>query len=189
LNFRRYLFSQAVTSLAGMAVGFLAVYAVQRWQLSDSQAGVFTTSMLGGQALSNLLFGVLADRKGHKLVLELSALTGLSAVGLASLAPAPAWFYVIFALIGASTAGFMMSGIAISFEFSTHDVRPTYIGLSNTINGISAGIAPLIGGWLAGTVGYRVLFVVAFVIGMVGLALLHWSVREPRQANVVNQEA
>ncbi len=188
-NFRRYLFSQAVTSLGGMAVGFLAVYAVQRWQLSDSQAGAFTSSMLIGQALSNLLFGVLADRKGHKLVLELSTLMGTLAVGLASLAPAPAWFHVIFALIGTSTAGFLLSGISITFEFSTPDVRPTYIGLNNTISGIAAGIAPLIGGWLAGAMGYRALFVVAFVIGMVGVALLHWSVREPRQTNVVNQDA
>lgn len=180
-NFRRYLLSQVVTSVAGMAVGFLAVYAVRRWQLSDSRAGGFTTSMLVGQALSNLLFGALADRKGHKLVLELSTLLGALAVGLAGVAPAPVWFYVVFALIGASTAGFMLSGIMITFEFSAPDVRPTYIGLNNTVVGVAAGIAPLIGGWLAGAIGYHTLFAVAFVIGMVGLALLHWSVREPRQ--------
>jgi MFS family permease len=180
-NFRRYLFSQIVTSIGGMAVGFLAVYAVQRWQLSDSQAGGFTTSMLIGQALSNLLFGALADRKGHKLVMELSTLVGALAVGLASVATASAWFHAVFALVGASAAGFMLSGIMITFEFSTADVRPTYIGLNNTVIGVAAGIAPLIGSWLAGATGYRTLFAVAFVIGMVGLALLHWSVREPRQ--------
>jgi predicted MFS family arabinose efflux permease len=61
-------------------------------------------------------------------------------------------------------------------------VRPTYIGLNNTVTGIASGIAPLLGGWLAKAAGYRTLFVVAFVIGMVGFALLRWSVREPRQA-------
>jgi len=113
-------------------------YAVQRWQLPDSQAGRFTASMLIGQALSNLLFGVLADRKGHKLVLELSALTGTLAVGLASLAPAPAWFHLVFALIGAAAAGSMLSGIMITFEFSPPDIRPTYIGLSNTVTGVAS---------------------------------------------------
>jgi MFS family permease len=181
-NFRRYLFSGVVNSMGGMAVGFLAVYAVQRWQLPDSQAGGFTASMLIGQALSNLAFGVLADRKGHKLVLELSALSGAFAAGLASLAPAPAWFHVVFALIGASTAGFMLSGIMITFEFSAPDVRPTYIGLSNTANGAVAAVAPMIGGWLAGAVGYRALFAVAFAIGLAGFALLRWSVQEPRRA-------
>ncbi|MCK4470759.1 MAG: MFS transporter, partial [Anaerolineae bacterium] len=63
------------------------------------------------------------------------------------------------------------------------DVRPTYIGLNNTVGGVAAGLAPLFGGWLAGAAGYRVLFAVAFVIGLAGFALLHWSVREPRRAH------
>jgi len=183
LNFRRYLTSQVVVALSGMAIGFLAVYAAQRWHLPDSQAGNFTISMLFGQAFSNLLFGVLADRKGHKLVLELSTLLGALAVGLASLAPAPVWFYIVFVIIGASTAGFILSGIMIIFEFSAPDVRPTYIGLNNTVSGVAAGLAPMLGGWLAGAVGYQGLFAVAFVIGLAGFALLHWSVREPRQTH------
>ncbi|RLC89746.1 MAG: MFS transporter [Chloroflexi bacterium] len=183
LNFRRYLLSQVVVTTGGMAVGFLAVYAVQRWRLPDSQAGSFTASMLIGQALSNLLFGVLADRKGHKLVLEWSTLLGALAVGLAGLAPAPAWFHAVFALTGASAAGFMLSGIMIVFEFSIPDVRPTYIGLNNTVSGVVAAVAPLLGGWLAGVAGYRVLFGVAFVVELAGLALLHWSVREPRRVH------
>jgi MFS family permease len=188
-NFRRYLLSQIVMSIGGMAGGFLAVYAVQRWQLPDSQAGSFTASMLIGQAVFNLLFGALADRKGHKLVVELSAMLGMTAVGLAGIAPAPGWFHAVFALIGASTAGFMLSGIMIVFEFSAPDVRPTYIGLNNTLIGAVSAVAPVIGGWLAGLVGYRWLFAVAFAIGLMGLALLRWTVREPRgvQAAVESQ--
>jgi MFS family permease len=96
-------------------------------------------------------------------------------------APAPTWFHAVFALVGASTAGFMLSGIMIAFEFSTPDLRPTYIGLNNTVSGIAAGVAPLIGGWLAGAAGYRPLFAVACATGLAGFALLRWSVREPRQ--------
>ncbi len=187
-NFQRYLLSQVVIATGGMATGFLTVYAAQRWQLPDSWAGNFTTSMLIGQALCNLLFGPLADRKGHKLVLESSILLSALAVGLAALAPVPTWFYVVFALIGASAAGFMLSGIMIVFEFSAPDVRPTYIGLNNTMGGLVNIIAPLLGGWLAGAVGYRVLFAVAFVIGLAGFALLHWSVHEPRQTLSISRE-
>ncbi len=181
LNFRRYLLSQIVISMGGMAVGFLAVYAVQRWQLPDSQAGVFTASLLVGQALSNLLLGMLADRKGHKLVLELSTLVGTLAVGLASLAPTPGWFIVVFVLIGASTAGMILSGIMIVFEFSAPDVRPTYIGLNSTIIGVVTAATPLIGAKLASAMGYRGLFAVAFAFGLMGFTVLRWAVREPRE--------
>jgi MFS family permease len=179
-NFRRYLYSQMVIALGGMAAGFVAVYAIQRWQLPDGDAGSFTAVMLGSQAVSNLVFGLLADRKGHKLVLELSVLIGTSAIGLASIAPGPAWFYAVFALTGASAAGLWLSGIMIVFEFSLPEERPTYIGLSNTVTGAIASLAPLLGGWLAGVVGYQVLFAVAFAVGLLGFSLLRWAVREPR---------
>ncbi|MCX7681817.1 MAG: MFS transporter [Anaerolineae bacterium] len=183
-NFRRYLLSQSVTTLGGMSLGFLTVYAVQRWQLPEGQAGAFTASMLIAQALSNLLFGVLADRRGHKLVLELGTLLIALAIGLASIAPAPAWFHLVFALVGSSTAAFFMSGMMIVFEFSTPEVRPTYIGLSNTLIGTVSALAPLIGGWLAELEGYQALFIVSCVIELAGLTLLHCLVQEPRRRRI-----
>jgi MFS family permease len=183
LNFRRYLGSQGIIALGGMASGFLAVYAVQRWNLPDSQAGRYTASMLIGQAASNLLFGVMADRKGHKTILELGTLATILAVALAGLAQGPALFHSVFALIGASAAASMLSGIMIVFEFCAPDLRPTYIGLSNTVIGVVAAVTPMIGGLLADVLGYRPLFATAFIFGLLGLALLRWSVREPRALN------
>jgi MFS family permease len=176
-NYRRYLISQIVITGGGIALGFLAVYAVQRWDLPDSQAGLFTTSMLLGQALSNLLFGWLSDRKGHKLILELSVLASVLSVGLAFVASQPGWFYAVFALVGVSAAGFMMSGIMIVFEFAHADIRPTYIGLNNTVIGVFSALMPLLGAWLIGAFGYRVLFGFAIVFGIVGLAMLRWWVQ------------
>jgi MFS family permease len=171
-----------VLAFGAMASGFLTVYAVQQWDLSDGQAGKFTTSMLLGQALSNLLFGALADRKGHKVVLEWSALCGMLSVGLAIAAPGPAWFYAVFALLGASHAGYMLSGLMIALEFCPAARRPTYIGLNNTVWGMASALAPVFGGWVADQAGYLPLFVVALLCGGAGYALLRWSVREPRQA-------
>jgi MFS family permease len=181
-NFRRYLLSQIVLSLGGMASGFLTVYALQRWNLPDSQAGSYTAVLLSGQAVANLLFGTLADRKGHKVVLELGQVFGALGVGLAVLAPSPRWFYLVFALIGAKAAAGLLSGLMIALEFCPEPLRPTYIGLNNTVRGFAFGVAPVIGGWLAGRVGFQAQFGISFAIGVVGLALLRWSVREPRQA-------
>jgi MFS family permease len=179
-NFRRYLLTQIVLAFGGMASGFLAVYVTQRWNLPDSRAGDFTIALLLGQSLSALAFGGLSDRSGHKLILELAALAGGLAVGLAALAPAPIWFYLAFFLSGVKFGGFFQSGVMIALEFTTPDLRPAIIGINNTVSGIAAGIAPLIGGWIARETGYQTLFIVAFAIGMVGLAMLRWFVKEPR---------
>ena len=190
-NFARFLLSQVVISIGAMAAGFLAVYPAQRWNMPDSAAGSFTTAMLLGQAAANLLFGFISDRKGHKIVLEIGALSTVLAFGLSLAAPNPAWFQPIFFLRGISFAALLMSGVSIPLEFSAPEDRPTYIGLANTIPGVASSIAPLIGGWLAASAGYPFVFGLSAAIGALGLALMHFAVREPRfhrYSEVVEQQ-
>jgi Na+/melibiose symporter-like transporter len=125
-NFLNDLLAQIVFSLSGMAAGFLAVYAVQSWNLPDSYAGGFVIAMQVGQALANLFFGFLSDRKGHKLSLEISVLLSTVSLVLAIIAPNPAWFFAVFFLRGALIAGTMISGISIVMEFTGPEDRPTY---------------------------------------------------------------
>lgn len=183
-NFRMYLLAQIIFSVSGMATGFLVVYAVQTWNLPDAQASGFTIALQVGLALANLFFGFLADRKGHKLGLEICFLLSFLSLGLAIVAPSPLWFFAIFFLRGAVNAALFVSGISIVYEFTDADNRPTYIGLANTIPGIAGAIAPLVGGWLASAVSYQAMFVLAALIGVIGWALLRFAVREPRTATV-----
>ncbi|MEI7848452.1 MAG: MFS transporter [Chloroflexota bacterium] len=182
-NFRMYLLSQIIFSLSGMASGFLVVYSVQTWKLPDAQAGGFTIALQIGLALANLFFGFLSDHKGHKLSLEICILVSILSLVLAIIAPSPLWFFPIFFLRGAIMAGVFISGISIVYEFTDAENRPTYIGLANTIPGIAGSIAPLIGGWLAGAISYQAMFILSAVIAIIGWALLHFTVREPRKIN------
>ena len=181
-NFLYYLAARVITMLARLGMGFLAVYAVERWRLSDSQAGLFTIAIVVGQAAANLSLGPLADRKGHKLVLEISlALTALSMVG-ALVAPSPVWMYAVFAIVGASSAADILSMIGIVIEFTGPDDRPTYVGLANTIPGLFGAFSPIIGGWLAGHTSYGATFATGATLSLVAWVVLHRMVRDPRGA-------
>ena len=184
-NFQRYLLVQILYSLSGMAGGFLIVFAAARWNMPDALAGAFVIAMQVGQSAANLFFGFLADRKGHKLSLEISLLINFVTLVLAFLAGGPIWFYVIFFLRGAALAGSMISGISLPMEFCESEDRPTYIGLANTIPGVAAAIAPLLGGWMASTAGYPPMFAVSAVIAAASLVVLHFAVREPRHLKPV----
>jgi MFS family permease len=180
-NFRVYLLSQIIFSLSGMATGFLVVYSVQTWNLPDAEASGFMIALQIGLALANLFFGFLSDRKGHKLSLEICWLLSTLALILAIIAPNPWWFFPIFFLSGAVSAGTLISGFSIVYEFTDAENRPTYIGLANTIPGIVVSVAPLIGGLLAGAMGYRPMFILAAIIGAVSWVLLRFAVRDPRK--------
>ncbi len=186
VNYRRFLFSQVVLAFGGMGTGFFTLYAVRQWQVSDGMVGLFTTSMMIGTALSNLAFGWLADKYGHKLIIEISNLVLILTSTVALLAPAPEYFYLVFGLQGVYTAGIILSGIMIVFEFSDEDIRPTYIGLTNSAIGIFAGIAPLVGGWMIDAAGFSWLFGTSVVICIAALFMLHFTVKEPRNNHLSN---
>lgn len=179
-NFSRYLASQVILSVGAMAAGFLIVEAVQRWNLSDQKAGTFSVAMLILQAAANLFFGWLGDKRGYKAVLELTALLAALSMLLAALAPSPEWFYVVFALRGAVFAGGYMGASMIGLEFSHASIRPTYIGLNNTLPGVVSSLAPLFAGALAGWMGYRGLFLLTVIFSAASFVMLRLMVREPR---------
>jgi MFS family permease len=183
INFRRYILSSIIATTGTMAIGFLTVYALDAWQVSNSQVGLFTTYMLCGQAIGYLVFGWLADRYGHKLVLEISYLLGAVSLVIAILARSPQVFYAVFAIQGVFAAATMLSGINIVFEFSNADVRPTYIGLANTVIGIFSGLAPMVGGLLVEGINYTWMFGIAAGLSFLGFTALRYWVIEPRNHN------
>ncbi len=181
-NFRIFLLTQVVMGVAAMGWGYQAVFAAQRWNLPDSQTGAMTSAILIGQSLANLAFGPLADRKGYKIVLEIGALALAASFFITLVAPGSGWLWLAFGLRGVNQAVVLLIMMFV-LEFSTAGVRPTYIGLSNTLSGIASAVAPLIGGWLALSFGYLPVFWISILAGLVGWFLLRFWVIEPRRQN------
>ncbi len=177
--FRLYLFCRAAISMGLVGHAFLTASALERFSPTAAQIGLFTGVMLGSQAAGNLGLGALADRWGHKQVLELSTALGMAALILALVAQSALWFVPIFALVGISQAGYQISGFTLVFAFSPTAERPTYIGVANTALAPVAAIGPLLAGWVAGLTGYGFIFVALALIGLAGLAVLHWQVTTP----------
>jgi MFS family permease len=144
--FRLYFFCRAAIALGLAGHSFLTAAALLRFDPPPEQIGLFTAALLGAQALANFGLGALADRWGHKQVLELSAGLGILALPVALVAPSALWFVPIFVLVGASQAGYQLSGFTLVFAFSTPPERPTYIGVANTALAPVATLGPLLAG-------------------------------------------
>ncbi|MBW7886332.1 MAG: MFS transporter [Caldilineaceae bacterium] len=179
INFRTFLIARLLANLGRMGTGFITVAAIEQWNVSNSMVALFTASMLIGQTAGNLLAGLVADRRGHKVTLELGQWAMAIAFALAWLAPAPEWYYPVFFFMGAGTGIGIVSGVLIVLEFSRPEHRPSYIGLGNTTSGIGSAIAPIIGGFLA-VISYRWLFLVSALVSLLALAVMWFNMREPR---------
>jgi MFS family permease len=179
-NFRTYLLSRGLGYLGGMSSGFLAVYGVKHFQMGDAQAAVFTAVMSAAGMLSNMIWGTVGDRHGHKLVMEWSTALWAGSLALALVAPSGIIYHGVFALVGAANAGFIVSDLSIAMEFGPEAQRPTYIGLARTLSAPFLFVAPLVGGVVAQVWGFSWLFVLALALTLSSLAMLRLRVIEPR---------
>ncbi len=188
-NFRAFLLSRACAYMGTMALGFLAVAAITRFNLSDAQAAIFTTLMIVGGTLGNVCWGPLADRIGYKMVLWIGTVLWMTALLLAVVGTVVEVTYVVFILVGMSSAASTVADLGIVMEFGTDEERPTYIGLARTITAPFLAIAPLLGGLIAQFTSYRVLMLAALPFAALSLYLLHWGVQEPRHMALSKQSS
>lgn len=178
-NFRRFLVARLLMALGGMGMGFVTVSALHRWSVPDSTAGLYTIAFLGGQTVGNIGFGLLADRYGHKLSLELAISAAALGFAVALAAPTADWYFLAFALLGiAASAGFG-SALLVVMEFCEPQRRPTYVGIAGTGVGLVGIVAPLLGAMLA-AMSYEWLFAACVLVNILALILMRWWVREPR---------
>ncbi|MEZ4725869.1 MAG: MFS transporter [Caldilineaceae bacterium] len=181
-NYARFLLSRTVAVLGTMASGFYMVYGRERFAVDGATIGFLTAMLVASQAILGLIWGMVADRLGHKVVLACGALLLMLAALTAWSATNQTWLAAVFFLLGAAISAELTSSLNIILEFCAPEDRPTYIGLTNTLLAPTLALAPIIGGALATvTGGYSTLFLVAAICAGAGALLLLLWVREPRR--------
>lgn len=183
-NLRALLLARTFMILGGMGFGFVTTSAFDRWQVPDAMAAWYQSALMAGQITGNLVFGLLSDRCGHKLTLQLGSSCAAVGYAVAAIAPGPRWYYLSFALFGVAGAAFFVSGILLVMELAVPERRPTYTGLVNTVVGLLALVGPLVGRQVLHA-GYGMLFGLGAVLQTVGVVLLTLRVREPRHLRAV----
>lgn len=179
-NYARFVAARCITVLGTMALSFFIVYGSGRFALTGAQVGGLTATISTTQAVLYLVWGLIADRFGHKRVLCIGAACMAVAGLVAHWTPGVAGLYAAFALMGAAVSAEMISSSSIVLEFAPADEQPTYVGLSNTLVAPFRTLAPILGGALASGLGYGALFLIAALVSTAGAAAMALGVREPR---------
>lgn len=179
-NFRMFIIARSMAQIASFGVAFYTVYAARRFGMDAATAGVMTSVLLIAQVIANPVFGWLGDRNSHRLMFAFGVLLAGGGAALAVFAPSLEWFYLVFALAGMANAGLWPTIHALTVEFGTESERPYYIGLANTLVAPATLLAPIIGGWVADSVGYEATFGVAAVSAVLTVLIVVFLLVEPR---------
>lgn len=179
-NFRRFLAAQAVIGLGVGLSPFFVVHARHTLNLSAGAVGLFLSAQMAGAALSNLLWGWLADRYGNRTVIIGTIISGSLAPLLALLLPAvaPAAYALVFVAVGAMFSGRRIGPNNFILEMASPQLRTTCVALQNTLIA-PVMLLPLAGGFLLEMFPFAALFGVEAILMSLGL-LISWRLLDPR---------
>jgi len=186
--FRRFILARQLSGLGMLSIPFYMPYALERLHLPAHVAGRYTSIGVVGSILAAVLFGWLNEHLGSKWViltgLTLGVLIPSSALLLPPILTDPTWlawgYGLVFFFLSAMMGSMMPGWMTYMLEWAPEKDRPTYVGLTNTLNGITPLFSTL-GGLILQWSGknYRLLFAVTLV-GLVLTWPLSLHLPEPR---------
>jgi len=178
-NFRWFLLVRGLSQLATMAIAFYTVYALRQFDMSPQTAGFMTGLLAFTQTASSVVMGWAGDRWGHVRMLTLANIAMALSALIAILATDLIWFYLVFALAGIMLNAQWSTLILITFNFGSVEERPFYIGLSSSLTAPIVLISPILGGFLADTVGFGVTFGICIIAALIAIFISEVIMEDP----------
>jgi MFS family permease len=180
-DFRLFIAVRLLAGLSGLATPFYVIFATDRLGLGQGVVGWFTSAQVIGSVAGGLVLGVLHERRGGRRTIQAGLSAGLLAPLWAWLLPLwmPAghpWlvhgYSLVFIALGLLRCNFVQGFFNYLLDLAPADERPTYLALSNTLNGVFLWPVALVGGAILKVTGnsYPTLF--AITAAGVGLGLL-----------------
>lgn len=203
-NFRGVLvFLFAWNATVNLAAPFFAAYMLTRLGLDVGQA----TLLFAIFQIANLVaygpWGRIADRQANRAVLGLCVpvfMTAIPGFVIAAISTAPtialAWLFALHVVLGFAHAGVQLTGTTVAIKLAPRTESTAYLAAVHVAANVAAGVAPILGGWIAAElsglalpvalplrdqpfvlVGWDVLFCLAFVCGLAAVLAVS-SIRE-----------
>jgi len=193
-SFRRYTIARQLAGLSGLASPFYMTYALTKLNLPAQVAGRYTSIGVIGSIVAAVGVGWVNERYGSKRAIHVSVgmvtIVPLLALAIPHVITNPTWlawgYGLVFFCHYASMSTMMPSWVTYVLELAPEGERPTYVGLANTLNGLTTIFSTIGGLILVWTnSNYNVLFVVTFV-GLLLAWPLPFGLPEPRHRQIQN---
>lgn len=178
--FTHYFLSRALATMGRMAAPFYIVHAKNIIGLSGTSIALLTAAFVGANSITNLGWGVIADRSGFRRVFVISLAIWVVSVGALMLAQTLPEFTLAFVGIGAGMGGFQMAAQNMVLEFGRREDLPLRIAVANSAQEGVGAIGPIVGGFIAVSFGLNVLYGLGIVFQLAAIAMVLFWVDEPR---------
>ena len=149
---------------------------MREFHTTPSMTQMGLSMVMIGLGIGSVIWGSLSDRYGRKPMLIYSLLAFTVATAISIFSPNIHFFIICRLFQGIGAGGAMVLSYSIPTDLYDGRQLAKVMALVGAINGFAPAAAPLVGGAMADSIGWRGIFVVLLVIGA---GMLAWSWKQP----------
>ena len=185
-NQRRIIFAAILGDLLEFfdyfLIGFVVAFIAGPWKLTFGQSAVILLASGFGAMFGAIFYGWLADKIGRRKTFILTVVNFSVATGILAFTPERAWlFLAVFRfIIGFGTGGLYCVDLPLVQEFVPSAKRGMVGGLVTASVPIGILLGAVLGATATPYVGWRGLFAIGLVPGLLTLLIRAWVPESPR---------
>ena len=179
-SYARFIVARCVLAFSTLGIGFVVVDGLTQGVLRPSDAALLAAVFILSQAVLGFLLSIVGNYLGWKLVVMLGGVFISLGMLCAIIGGSLPLYVVAFIALGGANAVTIVGDSNMSIELAPTARTSLYLGTTSTVLAPFFIAGPLIAGALAGVITYRVVFIAAAALAIVGI-LLALRVREPRK--------
>ena len=160
---------------------FLTLYATESRHIPLKWVGVFIICMKLGTMLSNLLWMPVGNKLGTRILIRAGIILAITALVLNIFAHDVLFFSLAFFVTGFASSALMLGYSGYILEIGHAEIRVLLVAINGTML-LPLYFMPLLGGWIANTMGYFWLLVSGLVFFSLAF-LLALTLCEPRNGD------
>jgi len=164
----------ALGNLDRYLINYAVVYIGEDLSLSATETGLILSSFFLGYALMQLPGGIMADKFGAKRVLLTAVIVWSIFTGLTAVAWTLSIMLGVRFLFGIGEGGFQPAASKVISTAFPENERSRVMSIMLSSAGIMGMFVPILSAALLITIGWRLFFVIAGLLGII-IAFLYWK--------------
>ncbi|NHN28283.1 MFS transporter [Paenibacillus agricola] len=172
-KFRRIVIAYSLMVVSQVSLAYYALYAIRDFNAAGAQIALFAAITGIVNVLGNLIFGVLSDKLGHRMILIVSAICGCVAALLVVVIPQLWVVYVAFALSNLSLCGYNLSSGILIIDNVQREKLPMYISVNTVFTLVCSALITIGGSFLVDYISFDAVFLIAGMTGFISSWVLY----------------
>ncbi len=177
-----------LSSLGRMLIIPIIPLFVQMLMTDTTRLNTFTGLIMGSASasttISSVLLGRWGDQIGHRKVFIASALGSMLLYFPQGLITQTGQLLILQICVGIAVGGLIPSISAMLAEYTQRGEEGAVYGLDNSINSAGRALAPLLGGWIAASLGLPATFLAVGLIFLLSAAVAFWFLPAVQTAEI-----